>query len=176
MRTGRWLVPSSPSARMDMDHADALERMEIAAAEPDGLERLMAGDTADAAAVAGHLAGCASCQAQLAAIRRTAPLARHGVEAEPDPALKQRTLAFIREVGRDRSGPAAPPEPLPANVLPFDRPAAPHVPDRPARIRRWIAAGAVAAAAVVALLAGFTGGAPPPPGRGFGQPGGGGVR
>src|SRR3954471_4259205 len=147
MRTGRWWVPASRSARMDMDHADALERMEIAAAEPEGLERLMAGDTADAAAVAGHLAGCASCQAQLAAIRRTALLARHVIEAEPDPALKQRTLAFIREVGRDRSGPAAPPEPLPANVLPFDRPAAPHVPDRPARIRRWIAAGAAPAAA-----------------------------
>src|SRR3954463_3889716 len=112
MRMGRWLVPSSPSARMDMDHADALERMEIAAAEPDGLERLMAGDTADAAAVAGHLGGCASCQspvaghwagcapcqAQRAAFRRTALLARHVIEAEPDPALKQRTLAFIREV------------------------------------------------------------------------------
>ena len=53
-----------------MDHADALERIELAAAEPDGLERLMAGDTPDGAAVAGHLAGCESCQAQLVAIRR----------------------------------------------------------------------------------------------------------
>src|SRR4051794_8721618 len=142
MRTGRWLVPSSPSARMDMDHAEALERMEIAAAEPDGLERLMAGDTADAAAVAGHLAGCTSCQAQLAAIRRTAVLARQVIEAEPDPELKERTLAFIRDVGRDRSGngaaarPATQPRvgpgaaqppseaPLPPNVVPIDRPAA----------------------------------------------------
>src|SRR5436305_10169031 len=145
MRMGRWWVPSSPSARMGMDHAEALERMEIAAAEPDGLERLMAGDTADAAAVAGHLAGCESCQAQLAAIRRTAVLARHVIEAEPDPELKKRTLAFIREVGRDRSGSGAtarpvarpaedsaqpgagePPAvaPLPPNVVPFDRPAA----------------------------------------------------
>ena len=87
-----------------MDHAEALERIEIAAAEPEGLERLMAGDTADAAAVAGHLAGCESCAAQLVAIRRTAALARHVIEAEPDPELKERTLAFIREVGRDRSG------------------------------------------------------------------------
>src|SRR3954462_15327035 len=53
MRTGRWWVPPSRSARMDMDHADALERMEIAAAEPDGLEGLMAGDTADPRAVGG---------------------------------------------------------------------------------------------------------------------------
>src|SRR4051794_20666801 len=148
MRTGRWLVPSSPSARIDMDHAEALERIEIAAAEPDGLERLMAGDTPDAAAVAGHLAGCESCQAQLASIRRTAVLARRVIEAEPDPELKGRTLAYIREVGRDRSGGATAPAglvapvpgvatvpgadpsvhaPLPPNVVPFDRPAAPHV-------------------------------------------------
>jgi hypothetical protein len=162
---------------MDMDHAEALERIEIAAAEPDGLERLMAGDTPDAAAVAGHLAGCESCQAQLAAIRRTAVLARRVIEAEPDPELKERTLAFIREVGRDRSGgalaagaagPAQAPEApvtLPPNVVPLERPSAPHVPDRPARIRRWIAAGAIAAAVVVALAAGFAGGAILQPGQ-----------
>src|SRR3954451_19514040 len=103
MRMGRR-SPPSPSARIDMDHADALERIEIAAAEPDGLERLMAGDTPDAVAVAGHLAGCEPCQAQLAAIRRTAVLARRVIAAEPDPELKARTLAYIREVGRDRSG------------------------------------------------------------------------
>ena len=34
-----------PADGWTMDHADALERIEIAAAEPDGLERLMAGDT-----------------------------------------------------------------------------------------------------------------------------------
>ena len=50
-----------------MEHAEALERIEIAAAEPEGLDRLMAGDTADAAAVAGHLAGCPSCTAELVA-------------------------------------------------------------------------------------------------------------
>ncbi len=152
-----------------MDHAEALERIEIAAAEPDGLERLMAGDTADAVAVAGHLAGCESCQAQLAAIRRTAVLARRVIEAEPDPELKQRTLAFIREVGRDRSGgaaavPSIATEP-PPNVIPIDRPAAPHVPDRPARVRRWVAVGAMAAAVVLALGVGFAGGAILQPGQ-----------
>jgi hypothetical protein len=177
-----------------MDHAEALERIEIAAAEPDGLERLMAGDTPDAAAVAGHLAGCESCQAQLASIRRTAVLARRVIEAEPDPELKERTLAFIREVGRDRSAgaaavtvaratdpvPAAVPAPVrlapvpvdapdvePApNVIPIDRPRAPHVPDRPAAARRWIAAAAIAAAVVVSLVAGFAGGAIVAPGQG----------
>src|SRR5512140_649993 len=90
-----------------MEHADALERIEIAAAEPQGLERLMAGDTPDAAAVAGHLAGCPACVEQLARIRRTADIAREVIRAQPDPALRERTLAFVRAVGRDRSGAVA---------------------------------------------------------------------
>ena len=85
-----------------MDHDDALERIEIAAAEPQGLERLMAGDTADAAAVAGHLAGCASCSAELARIRRTASIAREVVRTQADPALRERTLAFVRAEGVPR--------------------------------------------------------------------------
>ena len=65
-RAARWMV---------MEHAEALERIEIAAVEPEGLERLMAGDTPDAAAVAGHLAGCPSCAAELVRIRRTSAVA-----------------------------------------------------------------------------------------------------
>ncbi|MEI7742482.1 MAG: anti-sigma factor [Chloroflexota bacterium] len=86
-----------------MDHAEALEQIEIAAAEPEGLDRLIAGDTPEAAAVAGHLAGCTACAAELVAIGRTASLVREVVASEPDPALRDRTLAFVREVGRDRS-------------------------------------------------------------------------
>ena len=86
-----------------MEHAEALERIEIAAAEPEGLDRLMAGDTVDAAAVAGHLAGCSSCAEELVRIRRTSAIARDVIRAEPDPALRERTLAFVRAVGRDRS-------------------------------------------------------------------------
>ena len=85
-----------------MEHDEALERIEIAAAEPDGLERLMAGDTADAAAVAGHLAGCAGCTAELARIRRTAAVAREVVRTQPDPELRARTLAFVRAEGVPR--------------------------------------------------------------------------
>ena len=85
-----------------MEHADALERMEIAAVEPDGLERLMAGDTPDAAAVAGHLAGCPACTAELSRIRRSSGIARRAIESLPDPALRDRTLVYVRAVGRDR--------------------------------------------------------------------------
>jgi hypothetical protein len=87
---------------MVMDHDDALERIEIAAAEPHGLERLMAGDTADAVAVAGHLAGCVACTAELARIRRTASVAREVVRTQADPALRERTLAFVRAEGVPR--------------------------------------------------------------------------
>ena len=90
-----------------MEHAEALERIELAAVEPDGLERLMAGDTPDAGAVAGHLAGCPSCVAELARVRRVAAVAREAIAAAPDPALRERTLAFVREVGVDRSGAGA---------------------------------------------------------------------
>lgn len=121
-----------------MEHAEALERIEIAAAEPDGLERLMAGDTADAAAVAGHLAGCQACVVELARIGRISTLARDAVLSLPDPDLKARTLAFVREVGRDRSVPPAPPSRGPARRLP-------------------LVAGLVAAA-LVAGLAGFAAG------------------
>ncbi len=85
-----------------MEHAEALERIEIAAAEPEGLERLMAGDTADAAAVAGHLAGCPSCTGELARVRRTAAIARSVVRSQPDPALRERTLAYVKAAGRER--------------------------------------------------------------------------
>ena len=46
-------------------HESVLEALEIAAVEPGGLDRLMAGDTPTAMAVAGHLVGCASCTLEL---------------------------------------------------------------------------------------------------------------
>ena len=87
-----------------MDHAEALESMEIAAAEPDGLDRLMAGDTSEAAAVAGHLAGCEACAGELIRLRRVAATARAVIAEAPDPALKERTLAYVRALGVDRQG------------------------------------------------------------------------
>ena len=60
-------------ARIDkdtMDHDAAREQLELAAVEPGGLDRLMAGDTPTAQAVAGHLAGCPACTEELGRLQR----------------------------------------------------------------------------------------------------------
>ena len=44
--------------RTDMEHETTIEAIELAALEPGGLDRLMAGDTETSRAVAAHLAGC----------------------------------------------------------------------------------------------------------------------
>ena len=94
-----------------MDHADVRETLEIAAAEPGGLDRLMAGDTADARAVAGHLAGCEECTTELESLRRTAAILRDVVPSEAPvdlpPDLRERTLAYVRELGVPRPAVAA---------------------------------------------------------------------
>src|SRR6187402_3614151 len=108
---------------MVMEHADALERIEIAAAEPDGLDRLMAGDTAEAAAIAGHLAGCPECTAELARIRRTAAVARDVIRTAPDPQLRARTLAYVQAAGVPRGGAAIAPSPaVPTTTEPVGAP------------------------------------------------------
>jgi hypothetical protein len=136
---------------MTMDHAEALERMEIAAAEPDGLERLMAGDTPDAAAVAGHLAGCPACVGELARLRQVAGVARQVIVEAPDPALRERTLAFVRANGVVRG--SATVQPAPALETVALRPGT--APGSPARRRRPLAWVAGIAAAL--LLAGVVG-------------------
>jgi hypothetical protein len=86
-----------------MDHAEAREMLELAAVEPNGLARLTAGDTPEAAALAGHLAGCRECTHEMARLRRVAGVVRGVVSTMPPPDLRDRTLAFVRAVGRDRS-------------------------------------------------------------------------
>ena len=144
-----------------MDHAEAIEQIELAAVEPDGIERLMAGDTAEGAAVAGHLAGCPACVDELARISRTSAVVREVLSVAPDPALRERTLAFVQAVGRDRSGAAdaaasavagppivtGPPAGGPGPTVRHDVSAA--------RTRRWLGLGAIAAALVLAAALGF---------------------
>src|SRR2546423_8001842 len=126
-----------------MDHAEAREILELAAVEPGGLARLMAGDTPEAAALAGHLAGCADGTQELARLRRVAGIVRGVVRTTPPPELRERTLAFVRAVGRDRSPATAAVAagPMPAirhGTMVASLPVAPTGPARVARpARRW---------------------------------------
>jgi len=88
-----------------MDHAEALALIEEAALEPGGLDRLMAGDTPESVALAGHLVGCEECTEALAALRRTTDALRLVAADTPSPDLRARTLALVAAVGRTR-GPA----------------------------------------------------------------------
>lgn len=140
-----------------MDHDETIGLMEIAAAEPDGLERLMAGDTPEAIAVAGHLAGCPACVAELAAIRRTAALVRAVVAEEPAPELRERTLDFVKAMGVDRSA-QAPANGVPAATehVPANTPVPMPVPSAlPRRRVPWAAVAGLAAALVIGLVTGY---------------------
>jgi hypothetical protein len=90
-----------------MDHAEAREALELAAVEPDGFERLFAGDTPEAAALAGHLAGCDECSLAFERIRREAAIVRDVIRTTPPPELRERTLAYVAAVGRPRSANAS---------------------------------------------------------------------
>ncbi len=134
-----------------MDHDEVLEQLELAAVEPDGLARLMAGDTAIAAAVAGHLAGCDACGGEFERLGRAAPLLRDVVRTTPSADLRERTLAYVREHGVARGAPAtaaaaglADPAPAPAAVH--------DTRGRTARLLPWVAT----VAAVIALAVAAT--------------------
>ncbi|HET8784229.1 MAG TPA: anti-sigma factor [Candidatus Limnocylindrales bacterium] len=124
-----------------MDHDEVLEQIELAAVEPGGLERLMAGDTPAAGAVVAHLAGCERCADELRRMTRAAPLLRDLVRTTPPADLRERTLAYVREHGRPRGETAASAaEPATATS---------DGPRRRSRIPAW--AGAAAAAIVLVV-------------------------
>jgi hypothetical protein len=85
-----------------MEHAEARELLEIAAVEPGGFERLAAGDTLDAASLAGHIAGCLECAAEMERLRRASAVIRYAVRTSPPAELRDRTLAIVAAVGRPR--------------------------------------------------------------------------
>src|SRR5436309_15108617 len=85
-----------------MDHAEALELIEQAALEPDGLDRLMSGDTPESAALAGHLVGCSDCTSALAATRRTAAALQLVAAGTPSSDLRARTVDLVKAGGRPR--------------------------------------------------------------------------
>ena len=102
-------------------------------------------------------------------IRRTAAVARDVISAEPDPALRERTLAFVRAVGRDRSADRCGRAGVRARRAPADD----HRPAGPGRLggwrlarsastrrpaRRGLALLAAAAAVVIAVGIGYAAG------------------
>jgi anti-sigma-K factor RskA len=89
-----------------MEHAEARELLEIAAVEPGGFDRLAAGDTPEAAALAGHITGCDECAAELERLRRAAAVIREAVRTAPPADLRDRTLAYVAAVGRPREATA----------------------------------------------------------------------
>ena len=129
-----------------MDHADALAALQLAAIEPGRLDRLAAGDTPEAALLAGHLAACGACRLELERLRRVGPLVREAVSATPDPELRERTLSYVRAMGRPREAAvptAAGPAPRAGARAgrPYPRPAL------------WLGSLAAAAALAVVLTA-----------------------
>ena len=134
-----------------MDHDDVLEQLELAAVEPGGLDRLMAGDTAMAAAVVGHVAGCDDCSEELRRLSRAEPLLRDLVRTTPPADLRERTLAYVRTHGRPREAEAT----APAETGPGEPSAQPvasaSVPrGRFERALPWFASAAAVLALVVA--------------------------
>ena len=105
--------------RTDMEHDATIEAIELAALEPGGLDRLMAGDTETSRAVAAHLAGCESCAAALVGVHRDALVIADVVATTPRPELRARTLALVR-----RSGVARGDEAIAAAAEPAIEPAA----------------------------------------------------
>ena len=156
-----------------MDHAQVRELLELAAVEPDGLDRLAAGDTVESAAAAGHLAGCPTCAEEARRLAAIGPVLRDAVASVPPDDLRVRTLALVRAVGRERgvtadatgaaTGVAAAATEVPiANPAPEEAPAGDDVAEpprpmtlaKPSRPRRTIWASLAAAAVIVVLTAG----------------------
>jgi hypothetical protein len=147
-----------------MDHDETREQLELAAVEPGGLDRLMAGDTATAQAVAAHVAGCPACADELARLQRAVPIIGATVREMPSPDLKARTLAAIRSEGVIRplvvatagaaAGVVVSDPVIPAEASPVAAPGAPPTPLYRRRVVPVIGWVATIAAAVLLSIVG----------------------
>ena len=99
-----------------MDHEQVREQLDLAAVERGGLDRLMAGDTAAAIGVAGHLAGCPECTEEFGRLRRAAFILRDVVATLPPPTLREETMAYVAALGRPRVASAIAYSPATAGV------------------------------------------------------------
>jgi len=85
-----------------MQHADVRELLELAAAEPGGIDAWLRGRSAEAEQVSAHLDQCADCLAQLAELRDSAAAIREVIRDTPDSDLRARTLDLVAATGRSR--------------------------------------------------------------------------
>jgi hypothetical protein len=85
-----------------MDHTEALERLELAAVEPGGLDRLANAHDPEAAALFAHVRSCDECSAELESLRDSAPVISGAMKMTPSADLRDRTLAHVRDMGRPR--------------------------------------------------------------------------
>jgi hypothetical protein len=131
-----------------MEHAEARELLEIAALEPGGFERLTAGDTPEAAAIAGHIAGCVECATEMERLRRASVVIRGALRESPPADLRDRTLAFVAAVGRPRVV-GATAVPMGSAATPIDLDRASGARQTVPRVSLWVAA--LAAAVVIAI-------------------------
>ncbi len=137
-----------------MEHDAVIEAIGLAAVEPGGLDRLMAGDTPTSQAVAGHLAGCPSCADVLATTERDARVIADVVATTPAANLRERTLATVRLRGIPRGEEAPVHEPVATGPVPVPMTGLRHASAPPVVARRrpnlgWVAS--VAAAVVFAV-------------------------
>jgi len=137
-----------------MEHQEVRDLLEDAAVEPGGLERLMAGDTPNAAFVAGHLAGCRECTEEMERLRQTVGMIRPAVRAVPPPELRQRTLDYVAALGRPRGAAAAAVVAGSSSAVASVGVIAPTpiTAHRRSRVSRWAIAGTLAAALTVAVF------------------------
>lgn len=136
-----------------MDHDATREQLELAALEPGGIDRLIAGDTATAQAVGAHLAGCPACTDELARLARASRLIGAVVREAPPADLRERTLATVRALGRPRDVPSPVGAPLAGAPVALASPT-PMPTTTPARSPggRRAALGWIAAIAAVVVL------------------------
>ena len=135
----RW--PPMKNDKDTMDHDETREELDLAALQPGEMERLMAGDTRAAQAVAAHLADCPACSDELLRLERASRVIRSAVRELAPVDLRERTLAAVRAEGVPRGRSAAAP------VVP-----APAVRAAPRHsVPRWVAA--IAAAVVLSVVA-----------------------
>jgi hypothetical protein len=136
-----------------IDHRDVRERLELAAIEPGGLDRLTAGDTAEAAAIAGHLAGCPTCAEEARRLATLSVALRDVAAMTPPEDLRERTLTLVREAGRPRGSGATVPADDRITVATDQRTAdRASVTDRPRPPRRSLVSWPVAIAAGLAIV------------------------